>query len=229
MTETQGKHIAILLAGCGVYDGSECTEAVSLILHLERTGCTFDAYAPNKDQVHTVNHTTGNAAEDPKRNVMVESARIVRGNILDVKEFDVEKYDAVVVPGGFGAMKNLCSYAIEGVDDYTLDPDVEKLLQDCLSSQTVLGLTCIAPMLLPKIQSGLKLTLGKTSGEEFPYKGTCADATKLGAQHVECDNQSVVVDEEHKIVTCPAFMQDAGYYAVYLNIGQLVDAVVSMI
>ncbi len=101
------KHVAVLLAGCGVYDGSECTEAVSTILHLERNGCTFDAFAPNKDMAHTVDHTKGEASENPARNVMIESARIVRGVIADVATFDVEKYDAVVIPGGFGAMKNL--------------------------------------------------------------------------------------------------------------------------
>ena len=200
-----------------------------MILHLERTGCTFDAFAPNKDQVHTVDHTAGTASDTPARNVMVESARIVRGNIKDVSEFDVEKYSALVIPGGFGAMKNLCNYAIDGVDKYEVDPGVQKMIEDCLQTKTVLGLSCIAPMLLPKIQTGLKITLGKTSGEEFPYAGTCADATKLGANHVECDNQSVVVDEENKIVTAPAFMQDAGYYAVYENIGQMMDTVVSML
>eukprot|EP00560_Eucampia_antarctica_P004839 CAMPEP_0197832060 /NCGR_PEP_ID=MMETSP1437-20131217/13132_1 /TAXON_ID=49252 ORGANISM="Eucampia antarctica, Strain CCMP1452" /NCGR_SAMPLE_ID=MMETSP1437 /ASSEMBLY_ACC=CAM_ASM_001096 /LENGTH=227 /DNA_ID=CAMNT_0043435237 /DNA_START=48 /DNA_END=731 /DNA_ORIENTATION=+ len=222
------KHVALLLAGCGVYDGSECTEAVSLMLHLERHGCTFDAFAPDKDQVHTVDHTAGSAAEEPKRNVMVESARIVRGNIQDVKKFDIKKYDAVVAPGGFGAMKNWCTYAIDGVEKYEIDADVKKMLSDCLDAKKVLGLTCIAPMLLPKVRSGLKFTLGKTTGDNFPYVGTATDAISLGANHVECDNKDIVVDEENKIVTCPAFMQDDTYYAVFMNIGQLVDKVVAM-
>eukprot|EP00591_Stephanopyxis_turris_P002720 CAMPEP_0195522906 /NCGR_PEP_ID=MMETSP0794_2-20130614/21528_1 /TAXON_ID=515487 /ORGANISM="Stephanopyxis turris, Strain CCMP 815" /LENGTH=231 /DNA_ID=CAMNT_0040652773 /DNA_START=45 /DNA_END=740 /DNA_ORIENTATION=- len=223
-----GKHVAVLLAGCGVYDGSECTEAVSMILHLERTGCTFDAFAPNKNQVHTVDHTKGTASEDPARNVMVESARIVRGAIKDVSEFDVSKYDALVIPGGFGAMKNLCTYAIDGADKYEIDAGVKKMIEDSLSSKTVVGLSCVAPMLLPKVKEGLKFTVGKSKGDDFPYAGTCGDATKLGAKHVECDNKGVVIDEENLIVTAPAFMQDTGYWPVFENIGQMVDAVVKM-
>ncbi len=223
-----GKHVAILLAGCGVYDGSECTEAVSMILHLERNGCTFDAFAPDKDMAHTVDHTKGTASEDPARNVMVESARIVRGAIKDVSEFDVSKYDALVIPGGFGVMKNLCTYAIDGVDKYEIDAGVKKMILDCIDSKTVLGLTCIAPMLLPKVKDGLKFTLGKSEGEAFPYAGTCADAVKLGGKHVECDNDDIVVDEDNLIVTAPAFMKDAGYWAVYKNIGQMVDKVAEM-
>ena len=223
------KHVALLLGGCGVYDGSECTEAVSLILHLERNGCTFDSFAPNKDMVHTVNHTTGDASEDPKRNVMVESARIVRGKIADVATFDIEKYDAVLVPGGFGVMKNLCNYAIVGADKFEVDPDVKKMLSAVLNHPTkVLGVTCIAPMLLPKVKEAVRLTLGKCSGDNFPYAGTCADASALGADHVECDNKGIVVDEVNKVVSSPAFMQDENYYAVYKNIGQLVDEVVKM-
>jgi len=222
------KHVALLLAGCGVYDGSECTEAISLILHLERHGCTFDTFAPNKDQYHTVDHTTGSATEEPRRNVMVESARIVRGKIQDIKEFDITKYDAVVAPGGFGAMKNWCSYAIDGADKYKIDDDVKKMLTDCLDAKKVLALTCIAPMLLPKIKPGLKFTLGKIAGDNFPYAGTATDAISMGANHVECDNKDIVVDEENKIVTCPAFMQDGKFYDVYVNIGMLVDKVVTM-
>jgi enhancing lycopene biosynthesis protein 2 len=222
------KHVALLLAGCGVYDGSECTEAVSIILHLERNGCTFDTFSPNKDQVHTVNHTAGSADEDPKRNVMVESARIVRGKIQDVKEFDIDKYDAVVVPGGFGAMKNLCSYAIDGVDKFKIDDGVKKMLTACLDTKKVLGLTCIAPMLMTKVKPGCKITLGKATGDNFPYAGTIADAISLGMNHVECDNKGIVVDEENKIVTCPAFMQDENFYAVFVNIGMLVDKIVEM-
>lgn len=159
---------------------------------------------------------------------MVESARIVRGNIQPASEFNADKFDALLVPGGFGAMKNLCNYALDGVDNYDLDDDVRKMLESCLHSKTPMGLTCIAPMLLPKIKKGLKITVGKSEGDDFPYAGTCKDASSLGAVHVECDNTGVVVDEENKIVTAPAFMQDAGYFAAYTNIGQLVDTVVKM-
>jgi enhancing lycopene biosynthesis protein 2 len=223
-----GKHVAILLAGCGVYDGSECTEAVSMILHLERNGCTFDAFAPDKAVAHTVDHTKGEASEDPVRNVMVESSRIVRGSIKDLSEFDVSRYHALVIPGGFGAMKNLCTYAIDGADKYEIDDEVKKMILDCIESRTVVGLSCIAPMLLPKVMNGLKFTVGKSEGEAFPYAGTVADAVKLGANHTECDNDDVVVDEENLIVTAPAFMKDAGYFAVFNNIGQMIDKVVTM-
>ena len=224
----EGKHVAVLLAGCGVYDGSECTEAVSVILHLERNGCTFDAFAPDKDMAHTVDHTKGEASEDPVRNVMVESSRISRGSIKDLSEFDVSRYNGLVIPGGFGAAKNLCTYAIDGVDNYDIDDGVRKMILDCIESRTVIGLACISPMLLPKVMNGIKFTVGKSEGEEFPHAGTVADAIKLGANHIECDNDDVVVDEDNMIVTAPAFMKDAGYFPVFNNIGQMIDKVVTM-
>ncbi len=236
---------------------------------MERTGCTFQAFAPNKDQVHTVDHTKGEASTIPPRNVMVESARIVRGNIQPADAFNCNEYDALVIPGGFGAMKNLCNYALDDttVHTYDLDVDVRKMIEDCLSSKTPLALSCIAPMLLPKVQTQsvkidddnqdgggetattgndsdsngdssfegtihmnkkITLTLGKSEGDDFPYAGTIGDAKALGIHHVECDNKNVVIDEDHLIVTAPAFMQDAGYYAVFQNIGQMVDALVKL-
>jgi len=231
-SSNKAKHVAILLAGNGVYDGSECTEAVSMILHLERCGCTFQAFAPNKNQVHTINHTDGSSEEKPARNVMVESARIVRGKIQDVNEFDVTKFEALVVPGGFGAVKNLCTYAIDGVDAYKLDDGVSKMLEACLSTKTVIGLSCIAPMLLPlSSNKNIKFTVGKSTGDEFPYKGTVTDAIKLTENDnniIECDNKNIVIDEENKVVTAPAYMQDSSHYDVYLNIGQMIDAVVTL-
>ena len=106
------KNILVILSGCGVYDGAEIHESVLTLLALARHGASVTIAAPNKDQMHVINHATGDVMSE-SRNVMVEAARIARGQITDLSEIQSGDYDAVFIPGGFGAAKNLCTFATE--------------------------------------------------------------------------------------------------------------------
>ena len=106
--------VAVVLAGCGVYDGSEINEAVLTLLCLEQQGASYQCFAPDVEQMHVINHLTGEPAEGESRNVLVEAARIARGNIKGLAEAQVGEFDALVVPGGFGAAKNLSDFAVAG-------------------------------------------------------------------------------------------------------------------
>jgi len=141
---------AIIMSGCGVYDGAEITETVAMIVSLSKHGAKVDYFAPDMEQYHVVNHTTGEEM-DEKRNVLVESARITRGNIKELGELDVDKYDAIFFPGGFGAAKNLCTYAIEGSEMGVL-PDVANILRRAKDSNVNIGMACISPIIAAKVR-----------------------------------------------------------------------------
>jgi len=79
------KKFAVVLSGCGVFDGAEIHEAVFTFWAIKKHGADYQAFAPNVDQYHVVNHMTGDEMPE-KRNVLVESARIVRGEIKDLKK-----------------------------------------------------------------------------------------------------------------------------------------------
>nr|AAL67901.1 lycopene biosynthesis-enhancing protein [Tetrahymena thermophila] len=121
------KKVAIILSGCGVYDGSEVTEVVSLMVHLNKSHVSFQCFAPNQDQLHVVNHITGETTTET-RNVLVESARIARGEVKDITQLKGEDYQAVLLPGGFGAAKNLSDYAVNGTN-FTVNSEVERVLR----------------------------------------------------------------------------------------------------
>lgn len=140
---------AVVFHGCGVYDGTEITESVALLVGLSRIGAEYQIYAPNRDQAHVVNHLTGEEEANP-RNVMSESARIARGNVKDLKDLRASGYDALIIPGGFGAAKNLCSFGFDGAN-MKVQPDIEKVFKDFRSSNKIIGLTCIAPIIAAKV------------------------------------------------------------------------------
>ena len=155
---------AVVLAGCGVYDGSEITEAVSLLMALSKHGATYQVFAPNIDQAHVINHLNGSEMSE-QRNVMVEAARIARGQVEDLEKLDQSKFDAILMPGGFGAAKNLSNFAFKG-GDMTVNPLVEKALKDFHANNKVVGLACIAPIIASRVFGnkfggpGVTLTLG---------------------------------------------------------------------
>jgi len=152
-----------------VYDGSEIIEAVSMMLSMERHGVQMKAFAPNKKQMHVIDHSKGQPMEGEKRNVLVEASRIVRGNIHDLKSLRVDEFDALFVPGGFGAAKNLSDFAVKG-QDMTVDSEVERVLREFHRAQKQIGLCCISPVLAAKIFGQVGLTLGKQGAEDtWPY------------------------------------------------------------
>ncbi|RMF73225.1 MAG: isoprenoid biosynthesis protein ElbB [Acidobacteria bacterium] len=194
------KKIAVVLSGCGVYDGAEIHEAVITLLALDRMEAEPVICAPDVPQLHVVNHLTGEVAEGESRNVLVESARIARGNIRDVREVSADEVDGLILPGGFGAAKNLCDFAVRG-PDCSVNEDVARLVREVHRQGKPIAAVCIAPALIAKVlgDEGPELTIG-TDAE------TAAGLEKLGARHVECPVREFVVDRERKLISTPAYM-----------------------
>lgn len=195
------KKVGVVLSGCGVFDGSEIHEAVLSLLALDRQGVEILCMAPNIDQMHVMNHLTQQPTEE-RRNVLVESARIARGDIQDVKNVTAADVDALMFPGGFGAAKNLCTCATQG-PDCDVNPEVERLIKEVLAAQKPIAAVCIAPALLAKVTGMQGLKARVTIGTD---EGTAGAIERMGAQHVACQTTDVVVDKDNKIVTGPAYM-----------------------
>ncbi|MNH00465.1 Enhancing lycopene biosynthesis protein 2 [compost metagenome] len=192
------KNVGVVLSGCGVYDGAEIHEAVLTLLALDRAGAQAVCFAPDKSQLHVINHLTGDEMPE-ERNVLVESARIARGNIRPLSQADAGQLDALIVPGGFGAAKNLSSFASEGAECW-IDKDLAKLTQQMYKANKPIGFMCITPALLPKLlDQQVRLTIGND-----PDLGEVIDA--MGGEPVVCPVDDIVVDIENKVVTTPAYM-----------------------
>ena len=194
------KKIAVVLSGCGVYDGTEIHEATLTLLAIARAGAQYEIFAPNVEQAHVINHLTGDVMKET-RNVLIESARIARGKIQDLKEYDANNYDALIFPGGFGAAKNLSTFAFEGAD-CSINPDVEKAVTETVKIGKPIGALCIAPAIIAKILGNIEVTIGQD--EE-----TANAIEKMGGKHKITTHGEVVVDSKHKIATTPCYMLDA--------------------
>lgn len=191
------KKFAVILAGCGVYDGSEIHEAVMALLAIDKAGARYEIFAPDRMQVHVIDHCTGKEMNE-QRNVLKESARIARGKIAPLADFDATKFDGVVLPGGFGAAKNLSSYAFEG-ENMQVIPEVEEALVKMRELHKPIGAMCISPVILAKVFGNVALTIGHDVQ-------TAAHMEHLGARHQKAEGGDVVVDEQNKIVTTPCYM-----------------------
>jgi enhancing lycopene biosynthesis protein 2 len=194
------KKIAVVLSGCGVYDGAEIHEAVLTMLAIAANGAVYEIFAPDMNQHHVVNHINGSEM-DETRNVLTESARIARGNIKALSEFNGKEFDAIIFPGGFGAAKNLSTFAFDG-SDCKVNNDVEAAIKDMISLGKPIGALCISPVILAKILGDVELTIGDDAG-------TVQAIEKMGATHTATTHGEVVVDRRHKIVTTPCYMLDA--------------------
>lgn len=193
-----GKRVAVVLAGCGVYDGAEINEAVLTLLALEENGATYQCFAPDMPQMHVINHLTGEPMNE-SRNVLVEAARIARGNIKNVAEAKVEDFDALLVPGGFGAAKNLSDFAVKG-SALSVQPDFLRFAQAFHKAGKPVGLICIAPAMSAKIfGAGVEFTIGNEAD-------TAAAIEATGGKHIVCPVDKAVVDARNKLVTTPAYM-----------------------
>ena len=200
------KKFAIILSGCGVYDGSEIHEAVMAMLAITRAGAEYHCFAPDINQHHVINHLSGEET-NIQRNVLEESARIARGQIHNLAEFDAEKYEALVIPGGYGAAKNLSSYAFHGAD-MQVNPDVAKAVKAMHTLKKPIGAMCIAPVILGKLIENAELTIGQD-------EGSAANLTQMGAQHKTTANGEVAIDENNRLVTTPCYMLDASIADVF--------------
>ncbi len=196
------KKIGVILSGCGVYDGSEIHEAVITLLAIDRAGAEAVCMAPDIDQMHVVNHLTGEPAPGEKRNVLVESARIARGKIRNLKEVKASDIDALILPGGFGAAKNLCDFAVKGAD-CTVQTEVARLVKDVVKAKKPLAAVCIAPALVSRVLGNEKLAHRLTIGTD---QGTAQALEKMGSAHVSCPVTEFVVDKENHLVSTPAYM-----------------------
>lgn len=193
--------IGVVLAGCGVYDGSEIHETVITLLALNRAGVDVICMAPDVEQ-GVVNHLTGEAVEGATRNVLEEAARIARGDIRNIAEVEAADIDALILPGGFGAAKNLCDFAVKG-PECTVQPDVARLIRDVVAAKKPLGAICIAPAVVSKVLGEEKLAHKLTIGTDV---GTAQALTAMGSTHVDCDVRNCVIDKDNKMVSTPAYM-----------------------
>lgn len=195
------KRIAVILSGCGVYDGSEIHEACAALLALRRQGAEAVACAPTGPQMHVMNHLAGEPSAGETRDVLVESARLVRGAILPLEDVDPAAVDGVLLPGGFGAAKNLCDYATEGAG-CSVHAGVEDFLRKAHALGKPIGAMCIAPVILARV-FGPDLSPRLTIGSD---PATAGHIEALGARHVDCPVHAAVVDTECRMVTTPAYM-----------------------
>ena len=218
------KKVGVLLSGCGVNDGAEIHESVITMLALDRAGVEMVLMAPNIDQMHVVNHYTGQEM-DEYRNVLVESSRIARGNIKDMAEISANDMDALIIPGGFGVAKNLCDYAMSG-PDCSINPDVYRLISELKLLNKPIGAICIAPAMMAKILGELDESANMTIGSD---ETTSKDIEAMGSIHVECKVSEMVVDEGKNLVTTPAYMEAKTIKDAADGIEKLVKQVLSMI
>uniref|UniRef100_A0A8K9Y0T2 DJ-1/PfpI domain-containing protein n=1 Tax=Oncorhynchus mykiss TaxID=8022 RepID=A0A8K9Y0T2_ONCMY len=285
------KCIAIVLSGCGVYDGTEIHEASAVLVHLSRAGAKVQMFAPDVDQMHVVNHCEGKPTAE-KRNVLQESARIARGDVSDLTKLDITAFDALVIPGkhysliytfiimylnhyhsiiylrhyhssiiisiqplltlylsrtragfhcsllcstqllcpigGFGVAKNLCDWAVKG-KEYTVQPQVEKLIKGFHGVGKPLAMCCISPVLAARALPGCEITVGQDSEcERWPYAQTATTMTELGCKHVNKNVGEVHVDVKNKLVTTSAFMCNAPIHEVFDGVGVMVTELLKL-
>ncbi|MBA1201530.1 isoprenoid biosynthesis glyoxalase ElbB [Pseudomonas capeferrum] len=214
------KKVAVILSGCGVYDGAEIHESVITLLRLDQRGAQVQCFAPDVAQMHVIDHLTGEEMPE-SRNVLVESARIARGQIKDVREADAAEFDALIVPGGFGAAKNLSDFATKGVE-CVVNPDVLALAEAFAEAGKPVGLICISPALAAKIYGpGVVCTIGNDAD-------TSAAVVKMGGTHEECDVHDIVEDTQRKLVTTPAYMLAQSISDAAGGIYKLVDRVLEL-
>ncbi len=216
--------VGLVLSGCGVNDGSEIHESVITMLELDRAGAETVIMAPNIDHLHVINHATGEEMEE-SRNVLIESARIARGDIKDIAVVKGDELDALIFPGGFGVAKNLSDYAMAG-PDCSVNPDVSRLISEVHDAGKPIGVICIAPAMMAKVmgEKGEKADLTIGFDEQ-----TGNDIDAMGANHVMCPVEEFIVDKEKKIVSTPAYMEAKSIKEAAAGIEKLVAEVLSLI
>ena len=214
-----GTKVGVVFAGCGWLDGAEIQEAVAVLWALDRRGVDFEVFAPNIPQMHVVDHRKGEP-DDGQRNVLEESARIARGEIRELTEAKVSELDVLILPGGFGAAKNLCSFAVEGTEMSVL-PALEELINGFADAQKPMGFICIAPVIAAKVLSPRYEQLTLSIGND---PGTAAAIESMGARHVETKPGEFHFDQHAKVASTPAYMLGPSIAPVFDGIDRLVGA-----
>jgi len=213
--------IAVVLSGCGVFDGSEIHESILTLLAIDQQGASYQCLAPNVTQTKVVNHLNQQPA-DEQRNVLVEAARIARGNIIDIKQANAADFDAAIFPGGFGAVLNLSNFAIAGAD-CDVQADVLKFGKAMAQAGKPMGFICIAPTMISKIYGpGILQTIGNDAA-------TAQTITTMGGEHQNCTVREIAIDEKRKVVSTPAYMLAQHISEAADGINKLVDAISAMV
>ncbi len=209
------KKFAVVLSGCGVYDGAEIHEATMTMLAIKEAGADYQCFAPDIPQYHVINHLTGEEMNE-SRNVLVESARIARGDIKPLSEYRSSDYDALIFPGGFGAAKNLSTVAFDGADA-KVNPEVEDAIKQTLAEHKPIGALCISPAVVAKVIQGVEVTIGNDPG-------TAEAIEKMGSKHVVSTHGQVVHDHKYNVFTTPCYMLDATILDIKEDATEVVNA-----
>ena len=212
--------VAVVLAGCGVFDGAEIHEAVMTLYAIDRTGGTYQVFAPNVKQHHVINHITGEAMNEA-RNVLTEAARIARGKIKALTEYRVADFDALIFPGGFGVAKNLCTYAVDGTDCH-VDRVVEAAIRDTHKAGKPIAALCISPVLITRVLGNVTVTIGNDPS-------TAKDIAAMGGRHEVKRHGEVSVDIKNRIVTTPAYMLNACLTDIARDAEEVIKAIMEMV
>ncbi len=209
------KKFAVVLAGSGVFDGAEIHEATMTMYAIVKNGATYEIFAPDMEQHHVINHITGEEMSE-KRNVLIESARIARGNIKALSDLNVDDFDALIFPGGFGVAKNLCNLAFKG-PDCEVYPEVTQVVKAMLEQNKPIGALCIAPAMIAKILGEVDVTIGQDPDTSEAIRA-------MGATHIKTDHGEVIIDEEKKVFTTPCYMLDANIVQIAEGANNIVKA-----
>jgi len=215
--------VGVVLSGCGVFDGSEIQEASSALIALDRRGATVICMAPRGNQAEVIDHVT-QKPEKSKRDILSESARIARGKIRDIAEVSADDLDVLIFPGGFGAAKNLSTYATEG-KNCKVNPAVQKLIEELHAAHKPIGLACIAPVLAARVLGAKGVRPKLTIGHD---PATAAAIEAMGGSHQDTPPSGVAVDTDNRLVSTPAYMNDVGPWIVYLGIERMIEEVLNM-
>jgi len=213
------KKVAVILSGCGVFDGAEIHESVFTLWAIAKSGASYTIFAPDVNQHHVINHLTGKESGET-RNVLVESARIARGKIQPLSDYKAANFDALLLPGGFGAAKNLSSLAFDG-PDCTVNMEVEQALKETHTAQKPIGALCITPAVVAKVFGQVEVTIGQDAG-------TAQAIEKMGGTHTKTTHGEVVIDSANKIATTPCYMLDATIDQIATGAANVVEATLKM-
>ncbi len=194
------KKIALILSGSGVYDGTEIHEATMTMYAIVKQGGEYQTFAPDIKQHHVINHITGEEMNET-RNVLIESARIARGNIKNINELVINDFDAIMFPGGFGVAKNLSDFAFKGAN-CTVVSEIEKVIKEAVTAKKPIGALCISPAIIARVLEGVELTIGQD-------EGTAKAIEAMGGRHKTTNHGDVIVDTKYKVATTPCYMLDA--------------------
>ena len=215
--------VGVVLSGCGVFDGSEIHEAVSILIALDKHRAKIICMAPNIAQSETINHTT-KKPDSQSRRVLEEAARIARGNIRDIAGIRADELDALVFPGGYGATKNLSTFATDG-PNCKVNEHVERLLREMVKSQKPIGLACIAPVLAARVLGAAGLKPKLTIGTD---RGTADAINAMKGEHQNTSETDICIDEANRLVTTPCYMNHVGPWTAYQGAEKMVEQVLRM-